>query len=317
MLLKFHEWCAQMSSKDVGHVVHNSRPAVKGFAEFRCSPVRGEDTEASESIQKVNCTKLQYTYPLKLLVPSQASAAPSCLWLYVITFGGGLVEGDNVSVDLNIGENCTVVVTTQASTKVYNSEEGLVTRQGLRGLVADGGLLAVLPDPVVCFKNAIYSQQQDFELSSNGNVVILDWFSAGRVAVGEVWDMTSYKSHNRVFVDGKLVYGDSISLSNGKSLTVKDSMCGSVVLGSCVFVGPYFKEIKKRMQEKVCELTKLKEMNSSKKEIVAYSSVLDSSMCDGVVVRLITTQSTEQAYMFFRTVIEDIVPKLGGHPLIK
>lgn len=32
-----------------------------------------------------------------------------------------------------------------------------------------------------------------------------------------------------MFVDGKLVYGDSISLSNGKSLTVKDSMCGSVV----------------------------------------------------------------------------------------
>lgn len=65
MLLKFHEWCAQMSSKDVGHVVHNSRPTVKGFAEFRCSPVRGEDTEASESIQKVNCTKLQYTYPVR------------------------------------------------------------------------------------------------------------------------------------------------------------------------------------------------------------------------------------------------------------
>jgi len=27
-------------------------------------------------------------------------------------------------------------------------------------VVADGGLLAILPDPVVCFKDAIYSQQQ-------------------------------------------------------------------------------------------------------------------------------------------------------------
>jgi len=44
--------------------------------------------------------------------------------------------------------------------QVYNSEEGLATQQGLRGLVADGGLLAVLPDPVVCFKNAIYNQKQ-------------------------------------------------------------------------------------------------------------------------------------------------------------
>ena len=44
--------------------------------------------------------------------------------------------------------------------QVYNSEEGVVTQQSLTGLVGDGGLLAVLPDPVVCFKNAIYSQKQ-------------------------------------------------------------------------------------------------------------------------------------------------------------
>ena len=43
---------------------------------------------------------------------------PTCQWLYVITFGGGLVEGDNISLDVKVGEHCTVVVTTQASTKV-------------------------------------------------------------------------------------------------------------------------------------------------------------------------------------------------------
>ena len=42
--------------------------------------------------------------------------------------------------------------------------------------------------------------------------------------------MFSYKSHNRIFVDGKLVYGDSIFLNNGDSfLSLKESMCGAVV----------------------------------------------------------------------------------------
>ena len=54
---------------------------------------------------------------------------PTCQWLYIITFGGGLVEGDNVAVDVKVGENCTVVVTTQATTKVtettwYNKLQG-------------------------------------------------------------------------------------------------------------------------------------------------------------------------------------------------
>lgn len=59
-----------------------------------------------------------FVLQLKLLVPGFASSVPSCQWLYVITFGGGLVEGDNVSLDVKVGEQCTVVVTTQASTKV-------------------------------------------------------------------------------------------------------------------------------------------------------------------------------------------------------
>lgn len=58
-------------------------------------------------------------------------------------------------------------------------------------------------------------------------------------------------------------------------------------------------------------------MSTVKKDVMAYASILDPSLCDGVVVKLITTQSTEEAYNFFRMVIQDIVPRLGGDPLVK
>ena len=58
-----------MSSKDVGHAVHYSRPAVKGFAEFCCSSVTDKDKESTELRSdfgcKVSCTNLQYTYPVR------------------------------------------------------------------------------------------------------------------------------------------------------------------------------------------------------------------------------------------------------------
>lgn len=65
---------------------------------------------------------------LKFLVPGFASSVPTCQWLYIITFGGGLVEGDNVAVDVKVGENCTVVVTTQASTKVTETTQYNILR---------------------------------------------------------------------------------------------------------------------------------------------------------------------------------------------
>ena len=42
---------------------------------------------------------------------------------------------------------------------------------------------------------------------------------------------SSYKSHNRVFVNGRLVYGDSVSFgSANRFMSLKESMCGSMVL---------------------------------------------------------------------------------------
>ena len=70
-------------------------------------------------------SRYYFVSQLKLLVPGHASSVSSCQWLYLITFGGGLVEGDNVSVDVKVGEHSTVVVTTQASTKVCISHKKL------------------------------------------------------------------------------------------------------------------------------------------------------------------------------------------------
>ena len=44
--------------------------------------------------------------------------------------------------------------------KILTSHRGLVTKQEVRGRVSDGGFLAVLPEPVLCYENASYHQLQ-------------------------------------------------------------------------------------------------------------------------------------------------------------
>lgn len=57
-----------MLSKDGEHAVYDGqkdrRKAVKGFAEFCCSPVANKDEEPSGG-HKVTNTKLQFTYPVR------------------------------------------------------------------------------------------------------------------------------------------------------------------------------------------------------------------------------------------------------------
>ncbi len=53
----------------------------------------------------------------KLMVPQYASSN-YCQWVYGINYGGGLVSGDEISLQIDVEEGCAALLTTQGSTKV-------------------------------------------------------------------------------------------------------------------------------------------------------------------------------------------------------
>lgn len=54
------------------------------------------------------------------MVPCHASKN-NCVWVYPITFGGGLVGGDGIEMGFHVKKNCAVLVTGQESTKVSST----------------------------------------------------------------------------------------------------------------------------------------------------------------------------------------------------
>ncbi|XP_034216060.1 uncharacterized protein LOC117627888 isoform X4 [Prunus dulcis] len=63
---------------------------------------------------KVSLSFPERWVPLKLML---FGFTPS----YTLPYGGGIVSGDSISCEFTIGDGCTTVLTTQASTKVYKS----------------------------------------------------------------------------------------------------------------------------------------------------------------------------------------------------
>ena len=125
--------------------------------------------------------------------------------LYLVGYGGGLVSGDTVSLDVDVGSDCTLLILTQGSTKVFKTRttnptvgvststfstatasctaSGVETRQGFRFLIRPRATLVLLPDPVTCFASARYDQVQRFDLRPGASCVVLDWLTPGRTAV--------------------------------------------------------------------------------------------------------------------------------------
>jgi urease accessory protein len=143
--------------------------------------------------------------PLHLLHPRNHGHAA---WVMVASFGGGLVDGDNLRLDVKVHPGAVAYLSTQSSTKVYRG----TASQHIEATVADGACLVSAPDPVVCFAGASFTQRQRVHLAPTASLVWLDSLSAGRVEHGERWQFTRFESHLTLERDGRPLATDALVL---------------------------------------------------------------------------------------------------------
>jgi urease accessory protein len=175
--------------------------------------------------------------PAKLIETRKRGSA---CWVYTATLGGGFVGGDHISVRADVTTGARALLTTQASTKVYRSLRP--SRQSLTARVDAGALLAVVPDPIVCFADAHFTQTQRYDLHPDASLVVVDWMTSGRHAAGERWVFSRYESRfdirrgaERIFFDALVLEPslDSIGTRMGRfDVLLTAIMTGPLVAGA-------------------------------------------------------------------------------------
>lgn len=154
-------------------------------------------------------TRARANSPLKLLCPRTRCHSA---WVYQSTYGGGLLGGDEVSLDVCVGAGATCMLGTQSSTKIYPRLAGRGCRQSINLKIEAEGLAVVAPDPLVCYAGAELRQSQKFSLDDSAGLVLIDALASGRRARGERWAMHRYESCTDIFFGGEHVYRDALRL---------------------------------------------------------------------------------------------------------
>ncbi|XP_052820989.1 uncharacterized protein LOC128246687 isoform X1 [Mya arenaria] len=264
-----------------------------------------QECQQENEFSKANVTSLINSYPLKLMIPSHASENNS-IWVYPVTFGGGLVGGDGIEMTFHVKPHCCAVITGQESTKVYHCEDALTTKQTTRGTVEDHALLCVMSDPVVCYRNSTFSQKQDFNMTSESSLVYLDWVIGGRVALNELWQLTSYENRTDVYIDGELVYRDNFILQDTPTVSMVTAMKNMQVLGSCIIIGKQMETIATKLNTRFGKKKSIGEKYDQ--EIVVSVSPLRYSVAmetvPGVYIRFMAVSSSK-AYKSVVSVIAE------------
>jgi urease accessory protein len=191
---------------------------------------------------------MTFQYPLKLISPSPSAAQKSVL-VFLLTYGGGLVGGDQVNLTIDVKSKAKLSIVTQGHTKVFKSPTRQVTtRQSLHVTIYDGAALCLLPDPVQPFGGSVYEQSQKFYVAETASLCLLDWVSAGRTARGEDWDLRAWSGRNEVWSTSpsnkkaRLLLRDNVILEReALDSTVQDlksKMNKMGIFGTLVLRGP-------------------------------------------------------------------------------
>ena len=159
-----------------------------------------------------------------------------------MSYGGGLVGGDQIELSVHVETDCKLSLLTQGSTKIFKQRNSKdenppsTTSQVLRVKIDDGGLLALLPDPIQPFADSCYNQHQSFELHPNANLILLDWVNSGRPARGENWTLTSLRSRNDILEvtqtekPKRLILRDTLLLNSNIASSMYPHECFATVI---------------------------------------------------------------------------------------
>ena len=126
----------------------------------------------------------RWTLPLQVLAPVALDDVAAVVSILNPT--GGLVGGDRLSVDVDVGAGAHACLTTPSATKVYRTG-GDAAEQVVRLKLAPDARLEWVPDHTIPFAGAALRQRLEAEVAEGATLLVVDAFAAGRVARGEAW----------------------------------------------------------------------------------------------------------------------------------
>jgi urease accessory protein len=130
----------------------------------------------------------------------------------VVNPTAGLLEGDELRIDVRVEPGARLLLTQPAATRVYTMRGGCASViQDF--FVAAGGWLEVLPDLFIPQKGSSYEQKTAIGLETGASLLFFEILAPGRVAAGEVFAFHRIDWNTDIRLDGSLVARERYRLS--------------------------------------------------------------------------------------------------------
>ncbi len=152
--------------------------------------------------------ELYFTPPFKIVPPFYDNEFANVMLLLV---SAGLMAGDSQEMKLSLDKNCKVRLLSQSFEKIHNTNKGYATRQTSIN-VGENARLEYLPLPTIAFANSCFYNHTTITLHAYATLYYSEILIAGRIGLGEVFQMRCFETNVKLYKNNKLLYIDNMIL---------------------------------------------------------------------------------------------------------
>ena len=106
-------------------------------------------------------------------------ALPDMAWLFMITTGGCVLQGDRLALDVVLGPGARAHVTTQSATKIHSMDANYA-QQTQSFIVGESAYLEFLPDPLIPHRQARFANESRVVIDPTASMLCSEIVQPGR-----------------------------------------------------------------------------------------------------------------------------------------
>ncbi|HEX7734951.1 MAG TPA: urease accessory protein UreD [Ktedonobacteraceae bacterium] len=157
--------------------------------------------------------------------------------LHLHNLSGGVLGGDQLALDIELGPGARAQLTTTSATRVYRCRDASPpARQTCRVRVGAGGVLEYLPDQLIPFAGSRYQQSTRIELAQDAGLFWWETIAPGRLARGECFAYDLLQSDLTILAAGCPVACECFKLESGHASMASVARLGAFRYHTSFFI---------------------------------------------------------------------------------
>ena len=186
---------------------------------------------------RTRITDLACRPPLQILRAHHVDPGrPDLASVILASPSGGILQGDQLTIDIRVGSGARLRVGTQSATRLYRAPAG-EARQVVRLEVEAGGYLEYLPDPFIPYAGSRFTSRTTAIVTSDAALIIGEAVAPGRAARGEILAFERFESTVEITrPDGTLLATDAVILDRREPMRAVGALGRYVAVGTLLVI---------------------------------------------------------------------------------